>query len=283
MTLIGAGFGLYAVLGKRDWKLGVGVVAGSLASFVVLVQVVIPYFAGGESYPYFTLRYADVGGSPLGILRTAVSNPLRIVRALFAAKKVYFLIAIFGPVLGLTALAGWATVLVLPTLSYLLLSSYEPEFSFSTQYAAPLIPLVIGTSIIAMARIPERARAYVAVGVLVSSLAFSWAYGDLPYSRKFDPRLFQTQSRYAAFLPALDQIPADARVSAENGFPSHFAERRFIYDYGFQGAQDAGWVILDYKGTNYDLAAFQAQVTHVQSLGYQEVATGYGLALLRKS
>lgn len=283
MTLIGAGFGLYALLGKRDWKLGLGVVTGSLVAFAVLVQIVIPYFAGGQSYPYFTLRYADVGGSPLGILRTALTNPLRIVRALIVAKKLYFLIAIFGPVLGLTAVAGWATILVLPTLSYLLLSNYEPEFSFSTQYAAPLIPLVIGTSIIAMQRIPERFRVYLAVGVMVSSLGFSWAYGDLPYSRKFDPSLFQTQPRYAAFLPSLDQIPADARVSAENGFPSHFAERRFIYDYGFQGVQDAGWVVLDYEGTNYDLAAFQAQVTHVESLGYQEVASGYGLALLRKS
>jgi hypothetical protein len=71
-------------------------------------------------------------------------------------------------------------------------------------------------------------------------------------------------------------------VSAENGFPSHLSERRYIYDYGFQGVQDAEWVVLDYAGTNYDLAAFQAQVAAVASAGYDEVAGGYGLALLHK-
>ena len=283
MTLIGAGFGLYALIGKRDWKLGAGVLAASLAAFALLIQVVIPFFGHGGSYTYFALRYADVGGSPLGIVRTLVTNPVRIARALVQAKKIYFLIAIFGPVLGLTALAGWAAILVLPTLAYLLLSSYEPEYSFSTQYAAPLIPLVVGTSIIGLSRVPAKIRPYAAAGVLVSSLAFSWAYGDLPYSRKFDPSLYQTQSRYAAFVPALSQISPDARVSAENGFPSHFAERRYIYDYGFQGVQDADWVILDYEGTNYDIEAFDEQVAKVESQGYEEVASGYGLALLRKT
>jgi len=80
----------------------------------------------------------------------------------------------------------------------------------------------------------------------------------------------------------LVRIPSDASVSAENGFPSHLSERRYIYDYGFEGVQNADWVVLDYEGTNYDLAAFQAQVANVQSAGYEQVAGGYGLALLRK-
>lgn len=86
----------------------------------------------------------------------------------------------------------------------------------------------------------------------------------------------------AAFLPQLAQIPPDARVSAEDGFPSHLSERRYIYDYGFGGFQDAQWVVLDYEGTNYDLPTFEAQVASVEAAGYDEVASGYGLALLHK-
>ena len=82
---------------------------------------------------------------------------------------------------------------------------------------------------------------------------------------------------------ALAQIPADAHVSAENGFPSHLSERRYIYEFGYEGVQDAQWVVLDYKGAEYNLATFNDQVTYVKSLGYEEVASGYGLALLRKS
>src|SRR5258708_1607930 len=215
MGLIGVGFGAYVLLGKRDWKLGLGVLLGSLAIFEFTVQLAIPYFARGNEYAYFKLRYADVGGTPLGIMRTLVTDPLRIARALAHFKKVYFVIAIFGPVLGLSALAGWAALLPLPTLGYLLLSNYEAQFSFTNQYAAPLIPLVIGTSIIAMARLPKAARPPVGAAILVSSLVFSWAFGDLPLSRQFDPALFQTQAPYSTFLPHLAQIPTDARVSAE--------------------------------------------------------------------
>jgi uncharacterized membrane protein len=283
LALVGAGFGLYVFVGKREWKLGLALVAGSLATFGLLIGVVIPHFMSGAAYPYISLRYADVGGSPLGIVRTLLTNPLRVARVIVQAKKIYFLIAIFGPVLGLNAIAGWATILVLPTLSYTLLSSYEPQFSFTSQYSAPLVPLVMGTSIIAIGRLPRRALTYALASVLVSSLIFSWAYGDLPYSRKFDWSLFQMQSRYASFLPALDQISPDARVSAENGFPSHLAERRFIYDYGFEGVQDADWVVLDYEGTNYNIEAFNEQVAQVKTRGYVEVASGYGLSLLRKS
>ena len=281
MGLVGIAFGAYAWLGKRDWKLGLGVIVGSLAAFVAIIELVIPYFASGRSYPYISGRYADVGGSPLGILRTTVTNPLRIVRAVFQAKKVLFVVAIFGPVLGLSALAGWAAILVLPSLGYLLLSNYEPQYTFTSQYSAPLIPLVIGTSIIAMSRLRDSWRPALIAAVLVSSLAFSWAYGYMPFSRKFDPGQFQAEARYAAFTPQLAVIPADASVSAENGFPSHLSERRYIYDFTFEGVQDAQWVVLDYAGSGRSIEFFNQQVAQVEAKGYTQVAGGYGLALLR--
>jgi uncharacterized membrane protein len=282
MALIGAGFGLYLLLGKRDWRLGLGVLVGSLLAFAAIIQVAIPFFAGGRSYPYIGTRYAEVGGSPGGIVKTLVTDPVRIARTLLQPKKIDFLVAIFGPVLGLSALAGWASLVLLPTLGYLLLSNYEQQYSFTSQYSAPLILLVFGTAILALARLPHAAQRPVMAAVIVSSVFFSWAFGDMPFSRKFDPSQYTTQSRYAAFVPKLAQIAPGARVSAENGFPSHLSERRFIYDYGFEGVQDAEWVVLDYEGTNYNLGAFDAQVASVEAAGYGQVATGYGLSLLHK-
>ncbi|GAC1511481.1 MAG: DUF2079 domain-containing protein [Candidatus Dormibacteraceae bacterium] len=282
MALVAVGFGAYALLGKRDWKVGLGVMVGSVIAFAALIQVVIPFFSGGHAYPYVSYRYTEVGGGPRGILTTLVTDPLRIVRAVVQPKKVSFLVAIFGSTLGLSALAGWASLLLLPTLAYSLLSSYTPQFSFTTQYSAPLIPLVIGTAILALSRLRESAKRPLMAAVVVSSLVFSWAFGDMPFSRKFDPSQFTPQSRYALFVRELVRIAPDARVSAENGFPSHLAERRYIYDYQFEGVQDAEWVVLDYEGVNYSTSAFDKQVADVQAAGYGKVATGYGLALLHK-
>ena len=282
MALVGAGFGAYLLLGKCDWKLGLGVLAGSLVTFAAVIQAVIPSFAGGHSYPYFADRYRDVGGTPTRILTTLVTDPLRVARVVVQTGKIYFLAAVFGSTLGLSAVAGWASLLVLPTLAYLLLSNYPPFYSFTSQYSAPLVPLVIGTAILGLARLPESARRVLMAGVVASSLALSWAYGDMPYSRKFDPSRFTTESRYALFVRNLALISPDARVSAETGLTSHLDQRRYIYDYHFEGVQDAEWVVLDYQATSYDLAAFQVQVALVEAAGYNEVASGYGLALLHK-
>lgn len=281
--LVGIAFGAYALLGKRDWKLGAGVIAGSAAAFLLIIDWVIPYFASGRSYPYISERYSDVGGSPLGIVKTAITNPLRIARAVLQSKKIFFLVGIFGPVLGLSALAGWAAILVLPSLAYLVLSNYEPQFSFTSQYSAPLIPLVIGTSMIAVSRLRLSWRLPVTAAVLVSSLAFSWAFGYMPFSRKFDPGQFTTESRYATFVPHLSMIPHDASVSAENGFTSQLSERRYIYDYTFEGVHGAQWVVLDYAGLGRNVEFFDEQVAKVEAMGYEEVASGYGLALLKKT
>src|SRR5260370_35930383 len=180
MALIGGGFGAYAGLGKRDWKLGLGVLAGSLLAFVAVIQVAIPWFAGGRSYPYIALRYGPVGGSTGGILKPLVTDPARIARALLQPKKVDFLAAIFGPVLGLSALAGWAALLLLPTLGYLLLSNYEPQYSFTSQYSAPLIPLVVGTAILALARLPVSAPRPAMAAVVASSIFSICGFAGLP-------------------------------------------------------------------------------------------------------
>lgn len=282
LPLIGAGFGAYALLGKRDWKLGLGVLAGSLLTFAALLQVVIPYFANGRHYSYIQERYAAVGGSPGRILTTALTDPLRIAHVVLQSKKVFFTIGIFGPVLGLSWLAGWASLLLLPTLGYLLLSNDVKEYSLALQYPAPLIPLVVGTAILGFARFRESAQRPLALVLLASSLLFSWAFGDMPFSLKFDPSQFRPEARYAAFVPHLAAIPADARVSAEGGIPSQLSERRYIYDYWWEGVQDADWVVLDYRGVSYDLPTFQAQVASVEAQGYEQVASGQGLSLLRK-
>src|SRR5438128_5864395 len=49
---VGVGFGAYILLAKRDWKLGLGVLAGSLAASLAAAPVVTPPFAAGP-YAYF--------------------------------------------------------------------------------------------------------------------------------------------------------------------------------------------------------------------------------------
>ncbi len=282
MALIGIGFGAYVLLGKHKLALGLGVLAASLATFVALVSVVIPAFSIQHSYPYFASRYGDLGNTPGEIVRTAFSHPLTVARTLLQAKKLSFLIGIFGPVLGLTAVSGFAAILVLPTLGYLLLSNYAPQFSFTNQYAAPLIPLVLGTSVLGLAALPASARRAVAAAVLLSSLSFSFLYGDLPWSRRFDPGMFRAEPRYTTFVSELQRIPSTARVSSQNNLTPHLSHRRYIYAMEYQGIQDADYVALDYAASLRNPDRLRDEIEALTSRGYEVVAGAEGLALLRR-
>jgi uncharacterized membrane protein len=286
MPLIGMAFGVFIILGLRRLKLGLGVLAGSLAAFFAIVNLIMPALAGGSSGPYFrarlAYRYGELGGSPGEILIRSLTDPIRVFRLLAQPKKIKFLIALFGPVLGLTAFSGFAAVLVLPTLAYLLISNYEPQFSFTSHYVAPLIPLVLGTSLIGLSRFRADIQSWLAGGVLLSSLVFSVFFGDLPFSRHFDYSLFREEPRYTAFIPSLSLIPADASVASENNLTPHLTHRRHIYVIEFEGIQDAEYLALDYAATNRSLADFERQLREFEARGYQQIAGGLGLALMKR-
>ena len=193
-----------------------------------------------------------------------------------------FLAGIFGPVLGLSLISGFAVVLVIPTLALLLLSNYGPQSAFTSQYSAPLIPLVIGTSILGFARLRPSIQRPVAGAVLLSSLAFAYLFGDLPFSRHFQAANFQTEPRYAAFVHNLDLIPPAASVAAENNLTPHLSHRRYIYDIEFEGTQHAEYLALDFATFGHDPTRFEDQERTVESDGYQEIAEGDGLALFHR-
>jgi uncharacterized membrane protein len=285
LPLVGVGFGVYILLAKRDWKLGLGVLVGSLAAFLAIVRVIIPGFGGG-SYAYFArrveYRYAELGTTPQEIITNAFSHPGRLAHLLFQAQKLKFLVGIFGPVLGLTAISGFAAILVLPTLGILLLSNYAPQYAFTSHYSAPLIALVIGTSILGFARIRPSFRRPVAAAVLASSVVFSILFGDLPFSRHFDPRMFESEPRYAAFVGNLDRIPADASVGAENNLTPHLSHRRLIYNLEYEGPNNADYLALDDASLGRSAAALQQQIAAFEALGYRTIATGDGLALMQR-
>jgi uncharacterized membrane protein len=285
LPLVGAGFGAYILLAKRDWRLGLGVLAGSLVAFVGVIRFIIPAFGGG-SYTYFseriTQRYAELGATAQAIISTAVTHPARLLRLILQGQKLKFLIGIFGPVLGLTAISGWAAILVLPMLGILLLSNYTPSYSITSQYSAPLIALVVGTSILGLARLRPSLQAPVATAVLLSSLAFSFVVGDLPFSRHFDPRLFTPEPRYTAFVHNLDRIPPDASVAAENNLTPHLSHRRFIFNLEYEGANNADYLALDFAALGRNQAALRQQIAAFEARGYRTIATGDGLALMQR-
>jgi uncharacterized membrane protein len=299
VALIGVGFGV-ALAFQGRWRSSAIVIIGSVVAFVVTLKIIIPAFAAGAPYQYLG-RYASLGRDEGEIARTLLLDPLRALRVLGQGEvgsKVVFVLSLFGPGLGLALRSKWALVPALPPLGYLMLSDYGGEHTLHNQYGAPLIPLALCASILGVAVLGDRWRRRVTRGVLASTLFFAFAFGGLPLSLNFADAFLRgepdrapsgqpilaREPRYEPFLAAVRAIPADAAVSSRDFFTTQIPQRRSNYNLVGLDVCDAQYVILDYAApsVNRDVAKHLAEVAAVKSLGFDEIASGEGLSLLRR-
>lgn len=285
LPLVALGFAALLLL-QRRWRPALVLGAASVAWFAIAVKLVIPAFAGGD-YRY-TSFYAGLGNDELEIVRTVLTDPGRTLGVLAddGRMKLRYLAALFGPGLGLSVASGPFAVLTLPTLAYSLLSDYSHQYSVQTHYPATLVPLAVGTGLLGMARLRGRLRDVATPGVLVASLALAYLYGDVPLGPKFDPSRFAAEPRYAAIAGALAAIPPEARVSASDFVAAQLAHRRYLREYSYQNTcGDADYVILDIADPQTfarDRGRFDREREALRSLGYEEIAGGEGLSILRR-
>jgi uncharacterized membrane protein len=299
VAVIGVGFGVALALQRRWWPSAI-VIVGSIAAFVVTLKVIIPAFADGAPYQYLG-RYASLGRDEAEIARTLLLDPLRALAVLGKGEvgsKVVFVLSLFGPGLLLAFRSPWALVTSLPTLGYLMLSDYGGFHTLHNQYGAPLIPLALGASILGVAGLDERWRRRVTRAAVASTLFFAFTFGGMPLSINFADAFLRgepdrapsgqpilaREPRYEPFLPAVQAIPADAAVSSRDFFTTQIPQRRFNYNLVGLDPCDAQYVILDFAApsVNRDVARHLAEVDAVKALGFDEIATGEGLSLLRR-
>jgi uncharacterized membrane protein len=299
VALISAGFGV-ALAFQRQWLASAVVILGSALVFIATLKLIIPAFAAGAPYQYVA-RYASLGSDELEIARTLLTDPLRAIAVLGKGEggsKVVFILSLFGPGLMLAARSKWALIPSLVPLAYLMLSDYGGQHTHHNQYGAPIIPLALGASILGFAAFGERRRRRLVFGVAFATLFFAFTFGGLPFSINFadaflrgepdrapsgEPILVR-ESRYEAFLPAVGAIPVDAAVSSRDFFTTQIPQRRFNYNLVGLDPCDAQYVILDWAApsTNRDAATHAADVDAIKALGFEEIASGTGLSLLRR-
>jgi uncharacterized membrane protein len=152
IALVVAGFGIWYALSHKRWLAGAAIagVAGLWAA--IAIAVVIPHYNAGAESDFYG-RYSEVGGSAGGILKTALTHPLRIVEAAFSARDLHYLLELVAPLAGLCLLAPIVLVAALPELAINLLSSTTTQTSIHFHYTAGLIPPLVIAAIFGAKRL----------------------------------------------------------------------------------------------------------------------------------
>ncbi len=243
-----AGLGLWYALARKRRVAGIAIaIAGvGLAAFALGV---VEHFNDGASP--FAGRYEEVGGSPTGILKTLVSDPLTIAQALFDWDGVTYLLALLVPLAFLPLAAPLALLPALPDLALNLLSSTSTQTSIHFHYVAPIVPALFAAAIFAAARLRRPVVKPLVALVLASNFVLGaiplWA--DIPggEDHQAGAALISDHDRTAA--RALRLIPDDAVASASNSLGAHLSDRRRFLSFPIR--TDATWIAVDERSPGY--------------------------------
>ena len=249
IALVVAGFGIWYAITRRRWAAGVVVALLGVAWSAIAIGVVIPhYHATGESDFYG--RYSEVGGSAAGIVKTAFTDPLRLIEAAFSGRDLRYLLELVAPLAALCVFAPLILIAALPELAINLLSAAPTQTSIHFHYTAGLIPPLVIAAIFGAKRFGRWG-----VAVVLAALVGNFALGPIPGWRHlpggetFQATAARVTDHDRIADGALELIPGDAVVSATNTLGGHLSARRRVLSFPF--LQDATWIAADETQPGY--------------------------------
>jgi uncharacterized membrane protein len=232
MILVALAFPCYLILVQRKRRLGLMALLLVLLSGFLIIGVAMPALRGDAYFPKG--RYDYLGATVGEVARSLVLNPALVFQHLVIPAKIEFLLLLLVP-LGLLPLLGLDTLIfALPTVAYLLLSDYEPQYSITYHYASPMIPflfLAAATGIGRLMRWSGRSLAVAASAfVLAASLASYLLHSPGPLARHFNENNeYAIWPQLRSGYSALAAIPPEAPLMTPEEFAPHLAQREQIY------------------------------------------------------
>jgi uncharacterized membrane protein len=240
-----AALGLWYGFAQGRRSAGLAIAGTGLAWTFVCVELIVPAFRGEENpfYGYF----AEVGGSPEGILRTLFTDPGAMAAALFSSSDLVLLVLLALPLGGLFVLDPALAAVAAPQLAVMGLSSIQAANDPRVHYVAGVIPFLIAGSVVGLARLPRARRVPAAVAVCAACVAFSVAFGPLlGISASIPPSLYPpapSTDQVAALHEAVALVPDGAPVAATNKAGSHLSARRYFFSVPV--VRNAEWIVVD--------------------------------------
>jgi uncharacterized membrane protein len=274
MAFLAIGVGLYVMLAHRSLKVGlpiltVGVLWLALIPFVLLPALGAPhrpdtsseYFHAGQYFSY-------LGSSPAKIINNLFQNPTVLLKYVLRPKRWVSVARLCWPTVFLFLLAPEISVFTSPFLGYLLASTSESMGRLDGWYPSVILPILYWAVAVGVSRIQGRWRNIVLILLIVAGIGGWFASSEVWPGRRFFPERFEVTEHHRRVEVALQQIPSDAVVAAQDPLVPHLSHREQIYLYPWipEGVQ------LDYVLLDREMNTYPAELPAYRSVFYNLLA-----------
>ena len=271
--------GLYFVITKRHIAFGAIVAAVSFLIFYLLFWIFIPKVTPVGQH--WALQYlSEFGENQNQILKHIFTEPLIVVRDIFAPDRLFYYFQLLFPFGFLSLLSPLTLIYSAPSLAINVLSNNNLFRQIDYQYTSTITPWIVIASIegyaVLQKFIKTFARRYSVIAkkyeiacvyFIITVLTSSFLWGELPYEKSsrffyFTGRQTELQTMKAVERE-VDKQPQKT-VSVTNNIGAHFSQREFLYNYPVN-AQTADYSII-YLGDPYAWPSGDEQKRVLQQL-----------------
>ncbi len=221
------------LLFRKQFIHGSILVALGIGSFLLLTKVAMPYFAGTDSYGYWS--YTQLGPDLFGALVGVATNPLFAFSLFFwPLIKVVTLARMSLTVLGL-CYASPLVLLSLPVIAERFLSSTPNHWMFGFHYGAVIAPIFVLAFVDALRRLSKRkgrvARLFKNPRVVPSILWVTLGVNAVMFvvftaTSLFNPAAYFLTNDEKVGYRLMAEIPKDAKVCTSNRLAPHLVRRQ---------------------------------------------------------
>ncbi len=235
LSILVAFFGIY-LLSRREIRHGVALMAIGIAWYVLATSVLIPHFAGGTPYTYWT--YDELGKNLPDAIWGLVRAPWRLFTISASPfHKAELTVGLLAPFL-LLSLWSRLFILALPLLAERLLSTNPNLWSGKFHYSLPIAPVLAMGAACGLAHIAgllpvhrRRKAAVIGAGAMLAvSLAITVVFGvhQAELSGIGGHSFGSTPAFAPAAYRALRHVPDRASLATVDLVLAHASERQHV-------------------------------------------------------
>ena len=284
-------FAIYLIFSRKEWKVGLPVIAVSLAYFSLATWILTTYGEGVMEYRYGNLIFGE--GGLFGVVKTFIMNPGYFLTQVFTSSsggydKVIYVLKLLLPL----AFLPFATkkisryILLAPILlNVITMYQYQPNINF--QYSFGIIAFLFYASLLNLSDLPPFARRYTSQLSAVSAVLL-FALLVVPSYTSYAKTYEENKERWYDKLDyALEEVlPADASVTCSTFLLAHIADRDEIYEVNYH--KENGRLKADTEFYVFDLrwgygSDIRSQVIYLEDRGYTEYYSESGVILILRN
>jgi len=210
---------------KRDRKLGVLIVVGSISYAAVATLVVMQSLIGKPSLNGWRIPFGGVGG----LISTTFTKPGKLIDYLGQDGRPWYVWQMLSPMALIPLVAPDVALIAGGVMASNVISTFVYQHLIKYHYSLIVVPVLAFATVVAVGRLPQRWRWGAVSLVGIAALVTAYLWGPLPFSR--EPLAYWSPN-YAPAAEARQlakQLPQDAVVSAYHSFVPFVDHRERIY------------------------------------------------------